>query len=350
MSAWSPLQYRVYRTLWIALLASNIGTWMQAVGAAWMMVELDASPTVVALVQTATYLPVVVVGVLAGAAADLVERRRLLLITQGFMLAAAGALAVLSALDAVTPGLLLTLHLRAGAGSGVQLPRLAGDPAGAGARARAQAGGHPGRRQHQSRAAPSARPSAVCSSPRRGRGWCSRSTPPRSPSCSSCSGAGSARSRRTSDRRSASPGRSGPASATPCSRTSCTASWCARSRSAWPAPASCRCCPCTRARSSGWGSGGLGILFGAMGAGAVVTAAVIPSVRERLSADRVFAAGSVPGGGGAGRAGARAGAGARRRRVLRGRRRLAVLPLDAQRRLPGSAARAGCAPAGSRST
>ena len=95
MSAWSPLQYRVYRTLWIALLASNIGTWMQAVGAAWLMVELDASPAIVALVQTATYLPVVVVGVLAGAAADLVERRRLLLITQGFMLAAAGALAVL---------------------------------------------------------------------------------------------------------------------------------------------------------------------------------------------------------------------------------------------------------------
>ena len=68
MSAWSPTPYRVYRMLWIALLASNIGTWMQAVGAAWMMVELDASPTIVALVQTATYLPVVVVGVLAGAA------------------------------------------------------------------------------------------------------------------------------------------------------------------------------------------------------------------------------------------------------------------------------------------
>ena len=73
MSAWSPLRYRVYRALWIALLVSNIGTWMQAVGAAWLMVELDASPVVVALVQTATYLPVVVLGVVAGAAADLVR-------------------------------------------------------------------------------------------------------------------------------------------------------------------------------------------------------------------------------------------------------------------------------------
>ena len=89
MSAWSPFQYRVYRMLWIALLASNIGTWMQAVGAAWLMVQLNASPAVIALVQTATYLPVVVVGIAAGATADLVERRRLLLITQGFMLAAA---------------------------------------------------------------------------------------------------------------------------------------------------------------------------------------------------------------------------------------------------------------------
>src|SRR5659263_761851 len=101
MSAWSPFRYRVYRYLWIALLASNIGTWMQAVGAAWLMLELDASPAIVALVQTATYLPVVLVGVMAGALADLVERRRLLLITQLFMLAVAGGLAVITALGVV---------------------------------------------------------------------------------------------------------------------------------------------------------------------------------------------------------------------------------------------------------
>src|SRR5512137_1470711 len=114
MSAWSPLRYRVYRALWIALLVSNIGTWMQAVGAAWLMVQLDASPAVVALVQTATYLPVVVLGVLAGAAADLFERRRLLLVTQTLMLAAAGALAVLSALGLVTPWWLLALTFALG--------------------------------------------------------------------------------------------------------------------------------------------------------------------------------------------------------------------------------------------
>jgi MFS family permease len=122
MSAWSPLRYRVYRALWIALLVSNIGTWMQAVGAAWLMVQLDASPAVVALVQTATYLPVVVLGVVAGAAADLFERRRLLLVTQTVMLAAAGVLAVLSAADLVTPIMLLVLTFALGLGATFNAP------------------------------------------------------------------------------------------------------------------------------------------------------------------------------------------------------------------------------------
>ena len=122
MSAWSPLRYRVYRALWIALLVSNVGTWMQAVGAAWLMVQLDASPAVVALVQTATYLPVVLLGVVAGAAADLFERRRLLLVTQTVMLVAAGVLAMLSAADLVTPVLLLVLTFALGVGATLNAP------------------------------------------------------------------------------------------------------------------------------------------------------------------------------------------------------------------------------------
>lgn len=122
MSAWSPLRYRVYRALWIALLVSNIGTWMQAVGAAWLMVELEASPVVVALVQTATYLPVVVLGVVAGAAADLFERRRLLLVTQLVMLVSAGALALLSAAGLVTPLWLLALTFALGVGATFNAP------------------------------------------------------------------------------------------------------------------------------------------------------------------------------------------------------------------------------------
>ncbi len=122
MSAWSPFRYRVYRYLWIALLASNIGSWMQAVGAAWLMVELDATPAIVALVQTATYLPVVLVGVAAGAVADLVERRRLLLVTQAVMFLAAAGLAALTALGVVTPLSLLGFTFALGLGMAFNYP------------------------------------------------------------------------------------------------------------------------------------------------------------------------------------------------------------------------------------
>jgi len=68
--------------LWLAQFVSNIGTFMQGVGAVWVMLELHQSPAVVALVQTAVALPVLLLGVPAGALADLVDRRRLLLATR----------------------------------------------------------------------------------------------------------------------------------------------------------------------------------------------------------------------------------------------------------------------------
>ncbi len=78
-SAWSPLRAPLFRALWIATVISNVGTWMQNVGAAWFMMSLSPSPTLVALVQAATSLPVFLVGLPAGALADIVDRRRLLL-------------------------------------------------------------------------------------------------------------------------------------------------------------------------------------------------------------------------------------------------------------------------------
>jgi len=122
VSAWAPFRRPVFRALWIAQLVSNIGSFMQTVGAAWLMVELDASPTVVALVQTATFLPVVLVGVAAGALADLLDRRRLLLAAQSLMLLAAGALAVLTALEVTTPWSLLALTFALGLGGAFNAP------------------------------------------------------------------------------------------------------------------------------------------------------------------------------------------------------------------------------------
>src|SRR6266480_2278946 len=85
-SAWSPLRHPVFRALWIATIVSNIGTWMQNVAAAWLMTSLSQSSVQVALVQTATSLPVFFLALPAGALADVVDRRRLLLLTQAWML------------------------------------------------------------------------------------------------------------------------------------------------------------------------------------------------------------------------------------------------------------------------
>jgi transmembrane secretion effector len=74
-SAWAPFRHPVFRALWIAQFVSNVGTWMQSVGAVWVMVELKGSPTEVVLVQTATTLPVVLFGIAGGALADLADRR-----------------------------------------------------------------------------------------------------------------------------------------------------------------------------------------------------------------------------------------------------------------------------------
>ena len=102
-SAWAPLRQPLFRALWIASVTSNIGTWMQNVGAAWLMTLLTPSPTVVALVQAATSLPVFLVALPAGALADVVDRRRLILVTQGWMLLAAAGLGLLTILGVTTP-------------------------------------------------------------------------------------------------------------------------------------------------------------------------------------------------------------------------------------------------------
>src|SRR5713101_8728776 len=121
-SAWTPLSHPVFRALWIASLVSNIGTWMQNVGAAWTMTSLSPSPLMVALVQTATSLPVFVVGLPAGSIADIVDRRRLLLVTQTWMLAAAALLAVLAFVDLMTPTTLLVLTFALGIGAAMNAP------------------------------------------------------------------------------------------------------------------------------------------------------------------------------------------------------------------------------------
>ncbi len=108
--------------LWLASFVSNIGTWMQNVGAVGLMIELSASPVLVALLQTASALPVFLLSLPAGALADLVDRRRMLLLTQTWMAAVALTLAALTLLGFTTPGLLLSLTFLLGLGGALNNP------------------------------------------------------------------------------------------------------------------------------------------------------------------------------------------------------------------------------------
>ncbi len=116
-SAWDPLHEPLFRSLWFAAVISYTGTWMQNVGAGWLMTQLTLSPFMVGLVQAATTLPVFFVILPAGALADMVDRRRLLLITQGWMVAAASLLGIFTLLGLVTPWLLLVFTFLLGLGA-----------------------------------------------------------------------------------------------------------------------------------------------------------------------------------------------------------------------------------------
>jgi predicted MFS family arabinose efflux permease len=116
-SAWAPLGEPLFRSLWIAAVVSYTGTWMQNVGAGWLMTQLSDSPLMVSLVQAASAIPVFVAVLPAGALADMVDRRRLLLFTQSWMIVAAAALGVLTLLHATGPWMLLGFTFLLGIGA-----------------------------------------------------------------------------------------------------------------------------------------------------------------------------------------------------------------------------------------
>jgi MFS family permease len=116
-AAWTPLQEPLFRSLWIAAVISYTGSWMQNVGAGWLMTQLSASPLMVSLVQAAGAIPVFLVVLPAGALADMRDRRRLLLFTQSWMVAASAILGVLTLMSVVTPWTLLVFTFLLGIGA-----------------------------------------------------------------------------------------------------------------------------------------------------------------------------------------------------------------------------------------
>ena len=121
-SALSPLKNTLFRSLWIATIVSNIGTWMQDVGAGWLMTSLSSSPSMVALVEAADSFPLMLLALPAGALADIVDRRRLLIAIQTYLLIVAGALGILTLLDMTTAWLLIGFVFALGVGSAMMLP------------------------------------------------------------------------------------------------------------------------------------------------------------------------------------------------------------------------------------
>ncbi len=118
----APLKIAAFRNLWVANIVSNVGTLMQSVGAAWLMTSLTSSTTLVGLVQTASTLPVFLVGFLAGVLADTVERKRLLFWSQLWIVIVALVLAVITWLGLITPWVLLGLTFALGFGAAISLP------------------------------------------------------------------------------------------------------------------------------------------------------------------------------------------------------------------------------------
>ena len=115
-SALAPLRRPGFRAAWTALAGSQLVIWMNTVGAVTVIAALSGSPTLIALVQTANSLPAVLLALVMGSVADIVDRRRFAVASQGWMLLSVAGLAALTLADVITPGLALGLTFALGAG------------------------------------------------------------------------------------------------------------------------------------------------------------------------------------------------------------------------------------------
>jgi len=121
-SSWMTLRHELFRVLWIASVASNVGTLMQDVGASWLMTQLAPTPLMVSLIQTAGTLPLFLLSFTAGALADILDRRRLLIFSQSWMLGAAAGLGLLTLFHLTSPLILLAFTFLLGIGNALNGP------------------------------------------------------------------------------------------------------------------------------------------------------------------------------------------------------------------------------------
>ncbi|WP_433218238.1 MFS transporter [Dactylosporangium sp. CS-047395] len=115
--AFAPLRQHAFRAMWIAALASQVGTWMETVGAQWILLAHPHAAVTTALIQTATTLPVLFLALPGGALADVFDRRRLLIGIQSVQAGTAGTIAALAFFDLLNPIELLVLTFALGCGA-----------------------------------------------------------------------------------------------------------------------------------------------------------------------------------------------------------------------------------------
>jgi predicted MFS family arabinose efflux permease len=114
-SALAPLRRPGFRAAWTALAGSQLVIWMNTVGAVTVIASLSDSATLIALVQTANSVPAVLLALVMGSMADIVDRRRFAIASQGWMLLSVAGLAALTLADVITPALALGLTFALGA-------------------------------------------------------------------------------------------------------------------------------------------------------------------------------------------------------------------------------------------
>jgi MFS family permease len=121
-STFGPFRYPAFRAIWIANLASNLGSMIQSVAAAWLMTDLTTSHRLIALVQASATIPIMLFGIVAGAIADNYDRRRVMLAAQIGMLLTSAVLALTTWLGLINPYLLLAFTLTVGIGTALNSP------------------------------------------------------------------------------------------------------------------------------------------------------------------------------------------------------------------------------------
>ena len=106
-SSWAPFQHRVFIILWVATVVSNVGGWMYSAASSWLMTSLDAKPLTVSLVQAANALPMFLFAVPAGALADIIDKRRFIIVLEILITIVSAIFAALVSADLVGPVTLL---------------------------------------------------------------------------------------------------------------------------------------------------------------------------------------------------------------------------------------------------